>query len=259
MTATLSLVSVARPERLLEAAGRLTSSVTELSTQIGVQRAAVAALSASWEGNAATAALNRAEWDLDRQQKFQARLEAMASGLRSGGANLAILRGEILSVATQAASLGGIVSDDGTVRPLGVNPLMTPALAAAYTFNIKGCSTSSMPSTRSTAQAIDNPWAERPSPDQQAVRVDRRRSLPGRSFVGAISTRTGSATVTCWPPWGRSRTPTRSHQQQDQLPPRHRRVRCHSVGRPAMATHPGDSGRYRRQHRRSWRQWCRHR
>ena len=86
----------------------------------------------------------------------------MASGLRSGGANLAILRGEILSVATQAASLGGIVSDDGTVRPLGVNPLMTPALAAAYTFNIKGLLDQFDAVDEVTAQAIDQPLGGAP-------------------------------------------------------------------------------------------------
>ena len=162
MTATISLVSVTRPEGLLDAAGRLTASVTELTTQIGVQRASVAELPASWEGDAATAALSRAERDLDRQQKFGTRLEAMASGLRSGGANLATLRSEILSVATQAASLGGIVSDDGTVRPFSVNQLMTPALAAAYTSTLKGLLDQFDAVDAVTAQAIDQPLGEAP-------------------------------------------------------------------------------------------------
>ncbi len=45
----------------------------------------------------------------------------MSAALRSGGTNLTALRTQILSLMSQAAALGGLVSDDGTVRPMGGN------------------------------------------------------------------------------------------------------------------------------------------
>jgi uncharacterized protein YukE len=133
MAATISLVTAARPEGLLDAASRQAASIAALTSQIDAQQGAMSRLATGWEGSAATAAQARAEKDLARQRQLIARLEATSAALRSGGTNLTALRTQILTLMSQASALGGLVSDDGTVRPMGGNLLMTPTLAAAYT------------------------------------------------------------------------------------------------------------------------------
>jgi Calpain family cysteine protease len=167
MTATISLVGATPPEGLLNAANQQTASVASLNSQIDAQQGALTQLGGGWEGSAATAAKARAEQDLARQRQMVGRLEAMSVALRSGGTNLAALRTQILSVSTQAAALGGMVSDDGTVRPMGDNLLMTPALAGAYTSTLKALLTQFDAVDASTAQALSTglgPAPEQPPP-----------------------------------------------------------------------------------------------
>ncbi|WP_102144000.1 C2 family cysteine protease [Mycobacterium hubeiense] len=175
MAATISLVAATRPEGLLDAAGQLTSSATHLGTHIGAQRGALADLTANWQGQAATAAQARAETDLARQDALRSRLEAMASTLRSGGTGLSALRAEIQNVASQAAALGGLISDDGTVRSLGSNPLMTPALAAAYTSTLKTLLGQFDAVDQSTANALNGtfgPAPQTPPPEFEFTEED---------------------------------------------------------------------------------------
>ena len=161
MAATISLVTSSRPEGLLEAAGRQATSIAAINSQIGVQQGAVTQLG-GWEGSAATAARARAEKDLGRQRQLVGRLEAAGAALRSGGTNLTALRTQILSLMSQAASLGGLVSDDGTVRPLGGNMLMTPTLAAAYTTTLKTLLNQFDAVDQSTAQALNTAFGPAP-------------------------------------------------------------------------------------------------
>jgi hypothetical protein len=168
MTATISLVGATRPEGLLDAANQQTASIAALNAQIDTQQSALTQQGGGWQGTAATAAKAKAEQDLARQRQMVGRLQAMSVALRSGGTNLAALRGQILSVSTQAAALGGMVSDDGTVRPMGDNLLMTPALAAAYTATLKALLTQFDAVDQSTAHALDTafgPAPETPPPD----------------------------------------------------------------------------------------------
>jgi hypothetical protein len=67
----------------------------------------------------------------------------MQSALSAGGEQLSALRTQLLSAAGQATSLGGLVSDDGSVRAAGGGRFMTPALAAAYTALLKALLTHS--------------------------------------------------------------------------------------------------------------------
>jgi uncharacterized protein YukE len=168
MAATISLVSATRPEGLLDAAGRQAASIAALTSQIDVQQGAMSRLATGWEGSAATAAQARAEKDLARQRQLVARLEATSAALRSGGTNLTALRTQILTLMSQASALGGLVSDDGTVRPMGGNLLMTPTLAAAYTTTLKALLNQFDAVDRSTAQALNTafgPMPETPPPD----------------------------------------------------------------------------------------------
>ncbi|HKP39682.1 alpha/beta hydrolase [Mycobacterium sp.] len=82
-------------------------------------------------------AVVRVEKNVQKQLELKARLEGMQSALNTGGGELSGLRAQILNIAGQATSLGGLVSDDGTVQATGRGQLMTPAMAAAYTAMLK--------------------------------------------------------------------------------------------------------------------------
>jgi uncharacterized protein YukE len=130
-------VAGSQPDGLIAAAARLGSSIASLKAHIAAQREALGQLVSGWQGDAAQAAVLRAEKNLQRQLQLQVRLRAMQSALHGGGEQLSALRTQILSAAGQATSMGGLVSDDGAVRATGGGRFMTPALAAAYTALLK--------------------------------------------------------------------------------------------------------------------------
>jgi pimeloyl-ACP methyl ester carboxylesterase len=156
VTATISLVAGSQPDGLIAAGARLTASIASLEAQIAAQRGALAQLTTGWQGDAARAALARAEKNLQRQHQLHVRLQAMQSALNSGGGQLSALRTHILSTAGQATSLGGLVSDDGSVRATGAGLVMTPALAAAYTALLKKLLDTFDAVDRATASALAN-------------------------------------------------------------------------------------------------------
>jgi hypothetical protein len=118
---------------MIAAAARMAVSTATVEAQVAAQRAALAQLTSGWRGDAAAAALARAEKDLQRLLGLQIRLQVLQSALNSGGTQLSALRTHILDAAGQATALGGLVSDDGSVQATGIGDFMTPALAAAYT------------------------------------------------------------------------------------------------------------------------------
>jgi hypothetical protein len=65
--ATISLVAVSRPDGLIAAAARLGASIASHETQVSVQREALAQLLSGWQGDAALAALVRAEKNPQRR------------------------------------------------------------------------------------------------------------------------------------------------------------------------------------------------
>jgi Alpha/beta hydrolase len=137
VTATISLVGGSQPDGLIAAAARLGASIASLEAQISAQREALTQLASGWQGDAALAALVRAEKNLQRQLQLQMRLQAMQVALNTGGGQLSALRTHILGTAGQATALGGVVSDDGAVHATGSGRFMTRVMAAAYTALLK--------------------------------------------------------------------------------------------------------------------------
>jgi hypothetical protein len=129
VTATISLVAESQPEGVIAAAARMIGSVASVEARVEAQRAALAQLASGWRGDAATAALVRAEKDLQRLLGLQIRLQATQSTPNSGGMQLSSLRTHLLDPAGQATALGGLVGDDGSVRTTGIGDFMTPAMA----------------------------------------------------------------------------------------------------------------------------------
>ncbi len=154
MAATISVARLTRPSRLLDAAAAEHASAAQVTTQIDAQQRALATLRGNWHGGAAGAAAAKAEQQLTQQRVLVTKLHGYADALQFGGTNLSALRTQILAMSAQAASLGGIVSDDGTVTPNGTNRLMTPAVSGAYTTVLKAMLTQFDAVDQSTAQAL---------------------------------------------------------------------------------------------------------
>lgn len=171
MTATISLVAGSQPEGMIAAAARLTGSITSVEAQLAAQRVALAQLASGWRGEAATAALVRAEKDLQRLLQLQVRFQQLQSTLNSGGAQLSSLRTHILSTAAQATALGGLVSDDGSVQPTGFGDLMTPAMAAAYTALLKKLLETFDAVDQATASALTDASAPQAPPRPPAPKI----------------------------------------------------------------------------------------
>ena len=133
MTATISGVRGSNPDSVTAAAGALGKSVAEVQTQIHSQQGLLSGVRQSWAGRASTAAVGRGSGLMQSQIAFRNRLDVVRRALSAGGRQLSALRAHILSLSSQASVLGGIVDDDGTVRPSGTGQMMTPTLAKAYT------------------------------------------------------------------------------------------------------------------------------
>ena len=132
MGATISLVQASRPDGVTAAAAAIQQAVTKVQKHIQTQQGLMRSLGQNWAGPASTVAMGRGDRIMQSQIDFRDRLEAVRRALRSGGQQLSALSAQILSLSTQASALGGIVGDDGTVRPSGSGRLMTPAVAKAY-------------------------------------------------------------------------------------------------------------------------------
>ena len=136
MAATVSIVEATQPSRLLDAASALDDKAAAVAAQTQVQQRSLDGLRATWHGDAADAAITRAEAALTAQSRLHATLKNHAGALRFGATNLDPLRRQISVMASQARALGGMVSDDGTVVGTRTTGVMTPALAAAYTVSL---------------------------------------------------------------------------------------------------------------------------
>ena len=183
MAATISLVTSSRPEGLLEAAGRQATSIAAINSQIGVQQGAMTQLG-GWEGSAATAARARADKDLARQRQLVGRLEAAGAALRSGGTNLTAMRTQILSLMSQAASLGGLVSDDGTVRPLAAQHVDDTDAGRGLHHDLKALLHQFDAVDQSTAQALNTAFCPAPQTPPTRIQMDRGRPLQRRALRG---------------------------------------------------------------------------
>ncbi len=136
MSVSVSTVEAANPAGLLQAAGTLNDKITQLDTTLAEQRRAVAHLREAWEGQAASAALARAERNLDNQEALRARLSAMQQALASGGAQLTSTRDRLLRLVGMLRSTGWRIADDGTATAPPVPPILK-LFAPAWTAVIK--------------------------------------------------------------------------------------------------------------------------
>ena len=121
---SVSTVEASHPERLVDAAGQLGGKIAQLDTVMADQRRALTELRASWEGQAADAAVARAERDLDRQEALRARLMALQTALQSGGAQLSSTRTAVMSVVNMLRGAGWQVADDGTATAPPFPPIL---------------------------------------------------------------------------------------------------------------------------------------
>ncbi|MGX9788704.1 hypothetical protein [Mycobacterium sp. MMS18-G62] len=163
MTATISVVAGSQPDGLVDAAGRIRASIERLEAQIALQQQALAQLFTEWHGSAADAAAGRAEKTMQHQLELRARLEVMQRALTTGGGELSALRAQILNTAAQATSLGGLVSDDGTVQATGTGQLMTPTMATAYTLLLKALLRTFDAVDQATAAALNGAVPQAPA------------------------------------------------------------------------------------------------
>jgi len=176
--ATISLVARSQPDGLVAAATGLGASIASLEQEISAQREAVAQLISGWQGDAAQAAMASGKKNLQRQNLLHVRLQAMQSALSSGGEQLSSLRTHILGTAGQAASLGGLVSDDGSVHATGVGRFMTAAMAAAYTALLKALLDTFDAVDRATASALTTTRVPQSPPHPSAPTIPDKGTDP---------------------------------------------------------------------------------
>lgn len=136
LSVTVSTVQASQPEQLVTAASDIRGKISSLDAAIASQRQALAHLRASWQGKAATAAVAKAEQNLDRQEELRARLSALQEALQSGGSQLSSARTAVLFVVEMLRGTGWQVADDGTATPPPF-PVILRLLAPAWTAIIK--------------------------------------------------------------------------------------------------------------------------
>lgn len=129
----MSTVQASRPDQLIASAAGLGTKIGTLDATLAAQREALARMRASWQGQAASAAIIRAEQNLNRQEELRARLSALQQALNSGGVQMAFTRNGLLAIVEMLRAVGWQVSDDGTATPPPLPPilrLMAPAWTA---------------------------------------------------------------------------------------------------------------------------------
>ena len=124
MSVTVSTVQASRPEQLVASAAELGTKISTLDATIAAQRQALAHMRASWQGRAASAAISKAEQNLNRQEELRARLSALRQALQSGGTQMASTRTALLSVVEMLRAVGWQVADDGTATAPPLPPIL---------------------------------------------------------------------------------------------------------------------------------------
>lgn len=130
---TVSTVQASRPEQLVAAAADLGTKIVTLDATMTTQRQALAHMRTSWQGQAASAAIIKAEQNLNRQEELRARLSALQQALNAGGIQLGFTRNGLLATVGMLRAVGWQIADDGTATPPPLPPilrLMAPAWTA---------------------------------------------------------------------------------------------------------------------------------
>lgn len=136
MSVTVSTVQASQPQRLIASAADLGTKISALDAVTTDQRRALAHLRESWQGQAANAAIARAEQNLNQQEELRARLAALQRALQSGGSQLDSTRTGLLAVVGVLRAAGWRVADDGTATPPPIPPILR-LLAPGWTAIIK--------------------------------------------------------------------------------------------------------------------------
>jgi cell wall-associated NlpC family hydrolase len=117
MTVTVSRVLAARPEALIDVAGRLTSSAAAAGADIAAERAGLVTLVGNWGGSAATAAQLHGAELLAGQERYRAKLLALQQVLTSGGATLSDIRTQLAALVDGDLGVFWQIGDDGSAAP----------------------------------------------------------------------------------------------------------------------------------------------
>jgi uncharacterized protein YukE len=133
MAVSVSLVETTQPEALTTAATSLGGKVEQLTSTIDAQRSALRDLQRSWQGEAAKAALARAERDLAKQTGFRDRLARAQQVLQTGGTHLAQARSALLGIVNSLRGQGWQVSDSGIATPPSTLPPVLKGTTPAWT------------------------------------------------------------------------------------------------------------------------------
>ena len=186
MVATLAVVEATQPSRLLDAARAQDDRAAAVNASIVALQRDTEALRTTWRGRPADAAIAKATADLDRQRALASTLTHHGAALRFGGTNLDPLRTQILTMASQARTLGGLVGDDGTVAPLSTAGVMTPTVAAAYTSSLTGMLSMFTRVDETVAEALRTGAPVRqtpPPPDRRWTEADLYKGDPAGGDV----------------------------------------------------------------------------
>lgn len=153
MSVSVSTVEASRPGGLTDAAAAIAERIGRLESVLDGQRRAVAELRAAWQGRAASAALTKAESNIDKQEALHARLMALRSALESGGSQLGSIRDGLVQVVSMLRTVGWTVAEDGTATPPLFLPLLN-VMAPAFTMVIRRLLTLFASADKQTADAI---------------------------------------------------------------------------------------------------------
>lgn len=179
VTVSLSVVEASDPNGLVDSAARIGEKISRLDTLMTQQRRALAELRANWQGKAASAAITRAEADLDQQEALRARLQALQTALQSGGSQLSSTRRGLLMVVNSLRATGWQVADDGTCTPPPYLPPVFTGLAMAWTAVVQKLLAQYSEIDTSTAAAITSALGG-PVPQTPAGTLGDPRRLPDK-------------------------------------------------------------------------------
>jgi uncharacterized protein YukE len=153
VSVSLSTVEASDPDSLTAAAAALGAKISALDAGLSAQRQAIAYLSEAWQGNAADAALARAEQAIDRQEELRARLVEIRHALEAGGARMESARGGLMRMVGMLRATGWSVSEDGTASP-PLLPLLAWLTAPVFTMLLRRLMTLFELADQQTAAAI---------------------------------------------------------------------------------------------------------
>ena len=177
MAISISELEAADPAALLAAGERATAAAATAAQQVSTANQTVTTMQSSWQGDASTAATNKAGDYIKQHQSFQQSLQDTGSLLTAGGNGLTQSRTSILSYVDQLKTQGWQVADDGSVSVRSGSALDTYSKLSpvgAVTLKLLATKASSELKTnlakfteadQELAEKLKKFWSEEESPD----------------------------------------------------------------------------------------------